>query len=293
MPNTGPSALEQEIDRLYSLPLSQFIAARDSLAAGLRKEKRREEAIRVKKLAKPSLAAWAVNQLYWKRRPLWDALIRAGEALREAVGRSAEQSRPAEQRRRAQAKLLSEAEGILAEGGHAPAAATLEKIHHTLEAVSVYGEALPGDPPGRLSRPLDPPGFEALFSLAASMPPPSRRTSRSKAPARESAPPAKPSAEPPTPSPRARARLAKAERELARCRREAQQAAVRAEDLGQKLARIGTEVEEAEQRLERVRLRLEEAAAHEKKAREEAAAAAAALAEAEQIRQAALDELNS
>src|SRR5579872_3059426 len=66
--------LEAEIDRLYQLPLDEFTEARNAVAkdAG-------GEAGRVRALGKPSVPAWIVNQLYWRDRPTWDALIAAAE----------------------------------------------------------------------------------------------------------------------------------------------------------------------------------------------------------------------
>ena len=55
--------LEDEVDRLYGLPLEEFTPARNELAKRLRKDGRKAEAARVGELAKPSLALWTVNQL--------------------------------------------------------------------------------------------------------------------------------------------------------------------------------------------------------------------------------------
>ena len=51
------------IDELFKLPLDEFTSARDAIAAELRKAGDGEGAARVKKLKKPSLSAWAVNQV--------------------------------------------------------------------------------------------------------------------------------------------------------------------------------------------------------------------------------------
>jgi hypothetical protein len=47
---------DPSVDRLYELPLDEFVAARDALA-----KERKDPA--VKKLRKPTVPAWAVNQL--------------------------------------------------------------------------------------------------------------------------------------------------------------------------------------------------------------------------------------
>src|SRR5215467_583167 len=62
--------LDAEIDRLYQLPLDEFTAARNVLA-----KQAGGEAGRVRALGKPSVPAWIVNQLYWRDRKVWDALV--------------------------------------------------------------------------------------------------------------------------------------------------------------------------------------------------------------------------
>ena len=71
--------IDAAIDRLYQLPLDEFTAARNALAKELGKE-----GAPVKTLAKPPAAAWAINQVFWQRRPAFDALIAAatGRAYR-------------------------------------------------------------------------------------------------------------------------------------------------------------------------------------------------------------------
>src|SRR5579859_5053975 len=70
--------LEAEIDRLYQLPLDEFTAARNALAKGAG-----GDAGRVRALGKPSVPAWIVNQLFWRDRQTWDALIAAAENARK------------------------------------------------------------------------------------------------------------------------------------------------------------------------------------------------------------------
>ena len=65
------------IDQLYQLSLDEFTAARNALA-----KETGDNAI--KKLEKPNLAAWAVNQLYWRERKLYDELIKTSGQVRTA-----------------------------------------------------------------------------------------------------------------------------------------------------------------------------------------------------------------
>jgi hypothetical protein len=60
----GAPALESSIDNLYRAALSEFVGARAALAKTLSGA----DAQRVKKLPKPTVVPWAVNQLYWRDR---------------------------------------------------------------------------------------------------------------------------------------------------------------------------------------------------------------------------------
>ncbi|HXE80811.1 MAG TPA: hypothetical protein VNK41_08685, partial [Vicinamibacterales bacterium] len=79
----SPGDLDARVDRLYALPLDEFVKARNALAAELKRENRPDEANRVKALARPSLPAWALNQVYWHARRDFDRLTSAGDRLRE------------------------------------------------------------------------------------------------------------------------------------------------------------------------------------------------------------------
>src|SRR6266516_583312 len=76
--------LEDDIDALFALPLTEFTGARNTLASRLKQDGRGKEAERVKALVKPSVSALAVNQLYWKHRKVFDGLIATGQRFRQA-----------------------------------------------------------------------------------------------------------------------------------------------------------------------------------------------------------------
>jgi hypothetical protein len=152
-------------DALFQLPLGEFTSARNALSAQLKKDGRAAEAGEVKKLAKPSISAWVVNQLYWQHRELFDRLLEGGERVRRAQ-LSGESARDAGSvRRGALAALARIAEALLRDGGNAATRDMLRRVTTTLEALSSFGSA-PGAPaPGRLVDDVQPPGFEALAGL--------------------------------------------------------------------------------------------------------------------------------
>jgi hypothetical protein len=76
--------LHGEVDKLYQAPLAEFTAARNALVARIKAAHGADAAAHVKALAKPSIAAWTLNQLYWRHQPEFMALLMAGDGLRLA-----------------------------------------------------------------------------------------------------------------------------------------------------------------------------------------------------------------
>jgi len=183
--------VEGEIDRLFTLPQAGFTEARNALGTRLRDDGDAETAARIKALAKPSLSAWAVNQVYWRFPAKFDTLLERGEQLRKIQQRGAlgdvDVLREASERRRAAlATLKAQAQTVLEEAGHTVTQATERRIETTLEAAATFGKEQPVPGPGRLSRDLEAQGFDALLALAASAPGrASGRKPRSRKPVRD------------------------------------------------------------------------------------------------------------
>src|SRR5262249_49875362 len=103
-------------DELYAVPPTGFIAARNRLAAELKKAGRADEAARVKALPKPSASLWATNQLA-RRAPLeLRAFIAATRAAIETTAGSGASEAVAAQRERLR-NLVEKALAALAEAG--------------------------------------------------------------------------------------------------------------------------------------------------------------------------------
>src|SRR6185436_5439623 len=132
--------LQSDLDHLFTLPLAEFTDARNALAAQLKRDKKPDDAARVKSLGKPSVSAWAVNQLYWKHRDAFDRLLETGARFREAqasllAGKNADLRGPTDARRAALSELSRLAASLLTEPGHNPAPETMRRISATLEAM--------------------------------------------------------------------------------------------------------------------------------------------------------------
>src|SRR5436190_4995499 len=162
--------LDDDIDALFKLPLTEFVGARKALAARLKQKGLVSEAEGVKALAKPSISAWTVNQLYWRHREAFDELIATGQRFRKAqvTGKMVNMREALDARREALSHLSDLATEALRDAGHNPSLDTLRRITTTLEALSAYTSVSGGQTLGRLTEDIDPPGFDSLGSFASS-----------------------------------------------------------------------------------------------------------------------------
>lgn len=263
--------MDDRIAQLFQLPLDQFTLARNALAkeAGPR-------AAEIKALEKPNAAAWAVNQLFWRERAIYDELIEASTALRAAyrdqlAGQSPD-VRGAEATHKAAVKRATQSARALveADGGKA-SDAVMDAVRETLDI-------LPSpEPPGRLTRPLKRTGFEALegFTIAARpRPAPTRLEPRAVGTAKPKA----------TDSEKHAREAAERERDMTRERLRFAEATERETEEALERARRG--VERAVRSRERIQRELDEATKGEKAlaAEQEAAQAAHDKAVAERER---------
>jgi hypothetical protein len=153
-----PGDLDKKIDRLYTVPLDEFVERRNELTASLRKDGDREAADEVKGLRKPTVPAWAVNQLARREKMRLRGLLTAGERLRKAHekllgGGSPEALQQArDDERGAIAELASAAASLLTEAGHPASEATLDRVRETLHAAAADEETGKRVRAGRLER---------------------------------------------------------------------------------------------------------------------------------------------
>jgi hypothetical protein len=156
------SAYEDAIATLYRAPFAEFVAERKRLAAALKANGEPGSAAKLGKLARPPISAWTVNQLWWRERKSFDALLAAAAQVK--VGDQG----ASRAHRDVLGQLRQLAAHILNEAGNAASDTTLRRVTTTLSAIAALGHFDP-DPPGALSADRDPPGFEAL-SFGASPP---------------------------------------------------------------------------------------------------------------------------
>ena len=301
---------EDEIDALFQLSPPQFVAARNALAAQLKKAGRDDVANRVKSLPKPSISAWTVNQLYWKHREAFEKLLATGERFRQAqasrlAGKSADLHRLLNERREELSAITRLAADILQKSSGASPSGVMRRITASLEALSAYGNLEGALRAGRLVEDVDPPGFDALAALVPRVGDDSRAAAPSKVLAfqKEAKTPAKGKTrsaddgrekEKQRQAQLAAARAAKQEasRELVSARRVAQQA----QTAMKKAATQAKETEETmvatEERLTKIASQAHEARQKARRAAVEAESAAQAVEEAERTLDRATRELS-
>lgn len=250
--------LEDEIDALFKLPLAEFTGERNALAARLKKDGRRDDADRVKLLGKPSVSAWAVNQLYWDHYEAFEDLIASGRRLHasRSASKAANMRESLEARREALSELSDLATKLLSDAGHSPSLDTMRRVTATLEALSTYALLPDGPTPGRLTNDVDPPSFESLALLisGAAAPAPIKEPARTK-------PKTTTTAEVRRLEEARRAKIGAAKVSLQEAKRSLTDARSRAQSLEAVQKKANTEAKEAEKHRREAEQRLEKAAA--------------------------------
>ncbi|WP_437608564.1 hypothetical protein WMF20_47740 [Sorangium sp. So ce834] len=168
---------EEEVDALYKKPLADFTRARDELAKRLRQAGDKGASDRVKALRRPTAAAWTLNQLARRYPQRMEALLDAGERLREAqrgaLGPGGAQGlKDASQEHRAIVnELLRAAPALLAEGGYREKGNPMDRLRDSLLATPT---ASPSDlellARGRLSGELEPGDLSDMLGLLRGRP---------------------------------------------------------------------------------------------------------------------------
>jgi hypothetical protein len=161
-PRPPDAQLADQIDRLYQLPLDEFTAARNAVA-----KEAGAAGAEIRALQKPPVAAWAINQVYWRGRPAFHAFNASAAALRAAhtgvvSGKRADLRAAGKAHEEALEAVAKAALAILRDVGQPATDATKQAIVTTLRALPASSE-----PPGRLTQVLQPTGFELLARLPA------------------------------------------------------------------------------------------------------------------------------
>ncbi|HEY3682980.1 MAG TPA: hypothetical protein VGL93_08060 [Streptosporangiaceae bacterium] len=144
------------VRELYSLPPGGFVAARDAAAERARADGDRDTAARIRKLHRPTVAAWAVNLLVADAPEDIDDLIDLGDLMRTAQAevRGADLRELSADRSRRVAGLVRRATALAAAAGHPLPTAAERDIATTLEAALADPDAASEVRAGTLTKAL-------------------------------------------------------------------------------------------------------------------------------------------
>jgi hypothetical protein len=174
----GSAEAEQRLDELYREHPERFVAGRNQLMKDLRAAGDRDQAERVKKLRRPSAAAWLLNRAALSSSAQMQEFVEASRQLEDAQNRAlqggeqevAQWRDAAAREREATSKVLEAAERAAREAGHPPNERTLELADKTLRAAAADPDLRERVLGGRLEREQS----AATLGTPAAAPPPKR-----------------------------------------------------------------------------------------------------------------------
>jgi hypothetical protein len=151
---------EKRLDELYREHPEEFVAGRNRLAKDLREGGDHDRAEQIKKLRRPTAAAWLVNRAAHdspkEMREFGEASRQLEDAQSRALeGGDAEAARyrdAAAREREATGAVLDKAEGAARDAGHPASESILERVGQTLRAAAADAELRERVLRGRLDR---------------------------------------------------------------------------------------------------------------------------------------------
>lgn len=156
-----PVDVDALVDALYTGPLDEFVAARAAVVKRVAGSGDRVGAERIKKLTKPTVAAWVANRVARERPKELEALASIGDELRAATaerdrGRIKALDRLRRERTEALVGALREAGEV---DGRPVSPSVLDRLTETLTAAVMDADAAAAVRSGRLSQALQYVGF--------------------------------------------------------------------------------------------------------------------------------------
>jgi hypothetical protein len=154
-------------DELYALAQEKFTPARDARAKELKSDK--DLAAAVKRLKKPSVAAWVVNLFVRREAGQVDQLIAVGQALREAQEGmdGAELRALTRQRRQLTSALTQQARALAKDEGVKVTASVGDQVEATLTAAMLDPDCAKAVRSGLLTAALAATGVDTVEVAAA------------------------------------------------------------------------------------------------------------------------------
>lgn len=157
----APVDVDSVLDELYALPLEQFVVARTAASKRIKASGDAVGAERVARLAKPTVAAWVVNQVAREHPEEVAALVTLGDELRDATedrdrARLSVLDRLRRERTEALVRVVRGAGEV---AGRAVSGSAVDRLAETLTAAVMDADAGAAVRAGRLGQALQHVGF--------------------------------------------------------------------------------------------------------------------------------------
>ncbi|MDQ1360885.1 MAG: hypothetical protein QOJ44_1262 [Acidimicrobiaceae bacterium] len=167
-------------NELYGLRPEEFTAARDARAAAARRDGDRELASAIKKLRRPTPAAWLVNLLAREYPDRIVRLLELGSHMRQAQSAlaAADLRRLSRERRTVVGGLVSDARDLARSAGQSVSEASWRELETTLEAALADADAGKAIQTGRLTTGMSYSGLGPVDLSGAVATPTSKREDR-------------------------------------------------------------------------------------------------------------------
>jgi len=161
MGTEAPVDVDTLLDELFGLPLEQFVVARNAASKRIKASGDAVGAERVARLAKPTVAAWVVNQVAREHPDEVAALVTLGDELRDATeDRDRARLTVLDRLRRERTEALVGAVRAAGEvAGRGVSASAVDRLAETLTAAVMDPDAGAAVRAGRLGQALQHVGF--------------------------------------------------------------------------------------------------------------------------------------
>lgn len=273
--------LDSVAQELYGVPLADFVPTRNGRAKEARAGGDRELAAEIQALAKPTTAAWLVNQLSREHADDLTPLLDLGRELRDASAKLDGQTmrRLGRERTELVTQLVDDTRKLGSDHGRKVSDDVAEEVRRTLEASFSDAEIADEVSAGQLVRAVEYAGFGDLAGFGgptgvvrdrkSDQRKPASRKSASDRPAKQAGKKTAKRAEPPPsrPADLGARRRQKAERELADAQQRLEAAQATRDEAQQEIETTTAEVERTEGEVERLRAELSAAEREAKSAR--------------------------
>jgi hypothetical protein len=162
--------IEDVVEELLAIPPERFTEARNSASKRLREEGRRDAADAVKRLPRPPVALWALNQLAREQPALVKTFSEAADQLRQAYRSGGDIRAATRPERDAEARVVAAAAEIVRAGGKSATDTVMRSLAQTLSAAAADADIADALRKGVLIREPEAPSIDELLGSLPAVP---------------------------------------------------------------------------------------------------------------------------